>query len=71
MVGMNALPLILAATNDTPLMLKVVYWLLVILWAVGAISTATSATPNPAVVRGTNGVLIVLFAILGYVSFGF
>lgn len=61
---------ILAAT-DTPLMLKVVYWLLVILWAVGAISVSGNPTPNPAIVRGTTGVLLVLFAILGYVTFGF
>lgn len=68
---MNLIDLLsLLAAADTPLMLKVVYWLLVILWAVGAISTA-GPNPNPAVVRGTSGVLIVLFAILGYVTFGF
>lgn len=64
---MNLSDTLLLATSDTPLMLKVVYWLLVILWAVGSIGFAG----NPAVVRGTNGVLLVLFAILGFVTFGF
>lgn len=59
--------LIILAASDTPLMLKVIYWLLVILWAIGSLGFAG----NPAVVRGTNGVLLVLFAILGFVTFGF
>lgn len=64
---MNLDSILILAASDTPLMLKVIYWLLVILWAIGSIGFAG----NPAVVRGTNGVLLVLFAILGFVTFGF
>ena len=48
-------------------MLKIIFWLLLILWAIGALGFYD----NPRIVRGTNGVLIILFAILGYYTFGF
>lgn len=54
-------------STDAPIMAKIIFWLLIILWAIGALGFAT----NPTVVRGTNVLLIVLFAILGYFVFGF
>lgn len=56
-----------AVSGDAPLMLKIIFWLLLILWAIGALGFYD----NPRIVRGTNGVLIILFAILGYYTFGF
>jgi hypothetical protein len=63
---MNALT-ILAVTGDAPIMLKILYWILLILWAIGAIGWAA----HPTWVRGSGIVLIILFAILGWVIFGF
>ena len=50
-----------------PLMAKVIFWLLLILWGIGNFGFAG----NPNVVRGTSLVLIILFAILGFYTFGF
>lgn len=50
-----------------PLMLKIIFWILLILWAVGNFGFHD----NPNVVRGTGLVLIILFAILGFYTFGF
>lgn len=58
---------VLAASEQAPLMLKVIFWLLLILWGIGAFGFHD----NPSVVRGTNLVLIILFGILGYFTFGF
>jgi hypothetical protein len=57
---------------EASLMLKVIFWLLLLLWAIGAIGFVNPANPNyPQIVRGTNIVLIILFAILGFYTFGF
>lgn len=59
---------ILAVGESGPgFMLKIVFWLLIILWAIGSFGFHD----NPAWVRGSSVVLIVLFAILGYYTFGF
>lgn len=64
--------LFLAANSEASLMLKVIFWLLLLLWAIGAIGFVNPANPNyPQIVRGTNIVLIILFAILGFYTFGF
>lgn len=66
---MNTLALLLlAVTNaDAPLMLKIIFWLLIILWAIGSFGWHD----NPNWVRGSNVLLIILFAILGFYTFGF
>lgn len=64
---MNALLPILAVVESAPLMPRIVFWLLLILWAIGSFGFHD----NPVVVRGTNLVLIILFGILGYFTFGF
>jgi len=56
---------ILAAAN-TPLFLMILFWILLILWAIGAF-----VSTNPNVVRGSKIVEVILFAILGYAVFGF
>lgn len=56
-----------AVAGDAPLMLKIIFWLLIILWAIGSFGWHD----NPAWVRGSNILLIVLFSILGYYTFGF
>lgn len=61
------IPSIAAVSGDAPLMFKVIFWLLLLLWAIGALGFYD----NPRIVRGTNAVLIILFAILGYYTFGF
>lgn len=67
--GMN--PLILLSDLDrsggAPLMLKIIFWLLLILWGIGNFGFGD----NPTIVRGTSLVLIILFAILGFYTFGF
>lgn len=62
---MNLLP-ILAATA-APLMFKIIFWLLIILWAIGSFGFHD----NPVWVRGSNVLLIILFSILGFFVFGF
>lgn len=57
----------LLAATTAPGMLVIIYWLLIILWAIGAFGFRD----NPSVVRGSNVVLIILFAILGFYVFGF
>lgn len=51
------------------MMLKVIFWILLLLLAIGGIGYAESTNPN--LVRGRNLVVIVLMAILGYYTFGF
>lgn len=63
---MNQLIPILAA-SDAPIMLKIVFWLLLILWAIGAFGLHD----NPVWVRGSNILLIILFGILGFYVLGF
>lgn len=64
---MNLLLANLIAATTAPGMLVIIYWLLIILWAIGAFGFRD----NPNVVRGSNIVLIILFAILGFYTFGF
>lgn len=59
-IGMGAVP---------PIMVKIIFWVLVILWALG--SWQWTDNPNPRLVTGTKLVQIILFAILGYCAFGF
>lgn len=61
-------PLLAVGTGESaPLMLKIIFWLLVILWGLGSFGWHD----NPNWVRGSNVLLIVLFSILGYFTFGF
>lgn len=63
------LPLLLASVTgeNAPVMFKIIFWVLLVLWAVGAFY----ATPdNVNVRRGTNAVIVILFAILGFYTFG-
>lgn len=46
---------------------RILFWILLILWGVGAFGWPE----NPNVARGTRIVLVILFAILGYYLFGF
>lgn len=55
------------AVTDAPIMVKIVFWMLIIFWAIGAIGFYA----NPNWQRGSNALLIVLFSILGYYTFGF
>jgi len=54
-------------SRSAPPMLIIIYWLLIVLWAIGAFGFAE----NPVWVRGSNVLLIILFAILGFYVFGF
>ncbi len=56
-----------ALSSDAPIMLKIIFWILILLWAIGAIGYPT----NPNVVRGGNIVILILISILGYYVFGF
>ena len=65
---MNLISLLaIGSTGEAPLMLKIIFWLLLILWGIGNFGFHD----NPNVVRGTSLVLIILFAILGFYTFGF
>jgi hypothetical protein len=64
---MNALLATILAVGDAPIMLKIIFWILLVLWAIGVFGFAD----NPAILRASNGLLIVLFAILGFFVFGF
>lgn len=55
------------AVTEAPMMLKIIYWLLIILWAIGAFGWHD----NPNWARGSNILLIILFSILGFYVFGF
>jgi hypothetical protein len=60
--------LLLAATaTDAPVMVKIIFWILIILWAIGTFGFAA----NPNWVRGSSVLLIILFSILGFYTFGF
>jgi len=67
--------LFLATTSQqAPAMLIIIFWILLILWALGAIggSFLEPANPNYArFQRGSGVVMLILFAILGYYVFGF
>lgn len=54
-------------TQDSPFMAKIIFWLLLLLWAIGVFGWHD----NPVWVKGSNILLIVLFAILGWFTFGF
>lgn len=55
------------SAEGAPLMLKIIFWLLLIFWAIGGFAWA--GNPNWAA-RG-NLVVVILFAILGFYTFGF
>lgn len=55
------------AVGQTPLLLVILFWILLILWAIGAVGYHD----HPNFVRGGGLVLIILLAILGYGVFGF
>lgn len=63
---MNSL-IILAALVQAPAMAIIVFWLLIILCAIGSVGFSG----NPVVVRTNTVVILILFAILGYYVFGF
>ena len=57
---------------QAPAMLIIIFWMLIILCALGQIGIGyVSAENRPGVVTGTSIVSIILFAILGYYTFGF
>lgn len=62
---MNAL--IAAATGQVPLMLKIIFWILLLLWGLGGFAWRE----NPNWIRGNALVMVILLAILGYYTFGF
>ena len=67
-------PILAVTTNGgaAPQMLIIIFWLLLLLWAIGALGFVNPANPNyPNIVRGTNIVIVILFAILGFYTFGF
>jgi len=70
---MNTLALFLiVAAASASFMPKIIFWVLLFLWAVGAIGFVNPSNPNyPNIVRGTNFVIVILFAILGFYTFGF
>lgn len=55
------------AEHPAPIMLKVVFWILLILWAIGVFGFYE----NLRVARAANLVLIILLAILGFYVLGF
>lgn len=55
------------ATVEAPLMFKIIFWILIILWAIGALGFAD----HPYWIRGQGIILIILFSILGFYVFGF
>lgn len=65
---LNLSVILAQSQGSTPAMLIIIYWLLVILWALG---TFFGPDNNAWVVRGTSGVILVLFVILGLHVFGF
>lgn len=71
---MNIIALLLAVTERgqaAPPMLIIIYWLLIVLWAIGALGFKSDNPNYPTIVRGTNVVVLILFAILGFYVFGF
>lgn len=58
---------ILAASAEIGLMPKIIFWILLLLWGIGAFGFYN----NPNVLRGTVLVQIILFGILGFFLFGF
>lgn len=58
---------VLAQSSGAPIMVKIIFWILIILWAIGSFGWHD----NPNWVRGSNVLLIILFSILGYYTFGF
>jgi hypothetical protein len=55
------------AAAHAGLMPKVIFWILLILWAVSVFPKWENAN----IVRGSSVIQIILFAILGYYLFGF
>lgn len=60
-------PILAHGTSDAPIMLKIIFWILLLLWAIGSIGWPE----NPAWSRGGKIVLIILLAILGFYVLGF
>lgn len=70
LVTIDNLAFLLAQSrNDTPMMLKVIFWVLLFVWALFGVGWASSTDTN--LIRGRNIVVVVLLAILGYYTFGF
>lgn len=68
----SLLSLLAVVEGRDMLMPRIIFWVLLILWAIGAIGFVNPQAPNyTSVVRGTNIVIVVLFAILGLYTFGF
>lgn len=63
---MNSL-LLAVANSEAPIMVKIIFWILIILWAIGTFGWHD----NPNWARGSSVLLIILFSILGYYTFGF
>jgi len=55
--------------ENAPAMLIIIYWILILLWAIGAFWANPQTYPN--VVKGSNVVMLILFSIIGYYLFGF
>lgn len=53
--------------SDAPIMLKIIFWLLLLLWGIGAFGYRE----NPRFIVGSTVLLIILFGILGYFVLGF
>lgn len=62
-----ALVTLLASVENPPATIRIVFWILLILWAIGAFGFHD----NPVWIRGSSVLLIILFSILGYFTFGF
>ena len=63
------LSLAVSRVADAPPMLIIIYWILILLWAIGAFWANPTTYPN--VVKGSNVVMLILFSIIGYYLFGF
>lgn len=63
---MNHLAITIAAAGGAPLVLVIVFWVLLILWAAGAISQRD----NPNWPKANSVILIIELAILGYCCLG-
>jgi hypothetical protein len=66
----NTFPYLAYAQGDNSMsnvMPKIIFWILLILWAIGTFPNWN----NPNVVRATGVIQIILFGILGYYTFRF
>lgn len=71
---MNLITILAAAGDRAPAMLIIIFWILLILCFLGNIGVGFVAAENPnrvRIVQGTGIVSLILFAILGFYTFGF